>query len=332
MLPAVSLSLAALAAIAQAGPVPRDAAVQDAVSITQADLSVLSRFSRYSAAAYCNADTAAGKPIVCETPACAVVNADKGVIVQTFHTPQTDIAGYVAVVDSRKEIIFAVRGTVSNANWAVNLDFGALGSILAPGAWMHQGFFNAWAEIADPVRRAIDRTRLAHPDYKIVITGHSLGGAVATMAAAYLRGLNGYPIDLYTYGQPRVGNSVFTDLISAQPGRLFRVTHEADPVPKVPLVFMDYRHTSPEIWLTGNATDPAVWPLAQAKPCYGNLNLACNGNLSLPLVFGDHSNYFGSMNCAKGAQDEVYIPQGVKEELKGEAQADKAIIGGSGLP
>jgi hypothetical protein len=238
----------------------------------------------------------------------------------------------VAVVDSRKEIIFAVRGTVSDANWGVNLDFAPINSILVPGGRVHQGFYKAWTEIATPVRRALLKSKIQHPEYKVIITGHSLGGAIATIAAAHLRAIDGYQLDLYTYGQPRVGNNVFTDFVSWQPGRLFRVTHGNDPVPKVPLVILDYRHTSPEIWLNGNATDPERWPLNLIKTCYGSLNFACNSNLSLPITIADHSNYFGPMTCSKAASnandDDVYFPENIQDELEGETDADALLVNG----
>ncbi len=88
----------------------------------------------------------------------------------------------------------------------------------------------------------------------MVATGHSLGGAVATLAAAYLRAA-GNAVDLYTYGSPRVGNDAFANFVSAQAGLEIRVTHLDDPVPRLPPLLFSYRHTSPEYWLyDGGAT------------------------------------------------------------------------------
>lgn len=44
---------------------------------------------------------------------------------------------------------------------------------------------------------------------KIILTGHSLGGALSVMAAAYLQNLYNNVLCLYTLGQPRVGNDKF---------------------------------------------------------------------------------------------------------------------------
>jgi len=44
------------------------------------------------------------------------------------------------------------------------------------------------------------------------VTGHSLGGAVATLTAAELSTNTNYNVaDVYTYGEPRVGNKKFAD-------------------------------------------------------------------------------------------------------------------------
>lgn len=91
---------------------------------------------------------------------------------------------------------------------------------------------------------AIKRLRQENPDYKLVITGHSLGGAVATLAAAVFR-KQGLELTLYTFGSPRVGNEALAKYISAS-GTNFRVTHLNDPVPRLPPLTLGYRHIEPE--------------------------------------------------------------------------------------
>lgn len=50
------------------------------------------------------------------------------------------------------------------------------------------------------------------PNLRISVTGHSLGGAQASLAAVHLIKEGIVPqakLELYTFGQPRVGNSQF---------------------------------------------------------------------------------------------------------------------------
>lgn len=58
-----------------------------------------------------------------------------------------------------------------------------------------------------------------YPNYKVVITGHSLGGALAritTFLILYLEQFPGTNLEVYTYGEVRVGNKGFVDFMNAQ--------------------------------------------------------------------------------------------------------------------
>jgi predicted lipase len=48
-----------------------------------------------------------------------------------------------------------------------------------------------------------------HSGAKIIVTGHSLGGSLAILAAADLHKSHGKIDQVYTFGQPRVGNAQF---------------------------------------------------------------------------------------------------------------------------
>ena len=66
---------------------------------------------------------------------------------------------------------------------------------------------------------------------KLFVTGHSLGGAVATILAAYLKEQGHDPL-LYTYGSPRVGNETFVQAYSSVTH--YRHVYRRDPIPMVP--------------------------------------------------------------------------------------------------
>ena len=71
----------------------------------------------------------------------------------------------------------------------------------------------------------------------IFITGHSLGGALATLGAAYLSGWG--PAACYTFGAPRGGNKGFSSSLQTP---VYRVVNPGDPVPHVPTPLRGYRH------------------------------------------------------------------------------------------
>jgi predicted lipase len=90
------------------------------------------------------------------------------------------------------------------------------------------------------------------------VTGHSLGGALAVFAAVDLQSnfAAAGKVTLYTYGQPRVGNEVFSDFLFSQLyGRYIRVTHYDDTVAHVPPRISGFKHAGNELWFVNKIMD-----------------------------------------------------------------------------
>lgn len=238
--------------------------------------------------------------------------------------PDTQVAAYLAVVESRGQVVFVVRPTINDANWSTNCNYTTVPTDLVEGGMVHGGFHHAWSEISDDVLSNLEQVAENFPGFEFISIGHSLGGAVAAVAAAHLRAL-GYNVDIYTYGAPRIGNDILSDFISNQGGSIYRVTHNDDPIPRVPLATGDvfggqykYRHVSPEYWLTGKPEDPTQWPVEDVRVCKGALNLNCNGGRVIPNIF-QHGEYLGPMNCQTFLPPHfingVYFPDRIQKEL-----------------
>jgi hypothetical protein len=103
------------------------------------------------------------------------------------------------------------------------------------GGRVHAGFDSAFAEISDALDVVV---RTKRPEQRLWLTGHSLGGALATLAAAHLGAarIQG----LYTFGSPRVGNAAFVAELPRESH--YRLVHRADWVPTVPPEFIGYVH------------------------------------------------------------------------------------------
>lgn len=102
------------------------------------------------------------------------------------------------------------------------------------GARVHNGFLRGYALLRDGVRARVATVLAREPETHIYVTGHSLGGALATLAALDLDYRHGGGVQLVATGCPRVGNGAFAELVERRLPRLLRVSVIHDPVPGVP--------------------------------------------------------------------------------------------------
>lgn len=163
--------------------------------------------------------------------------------------------GFVAGND--KLVIVCFRGTEELVDYATDAAARPL-----PHAWgtvwgtLHTGFATAFS---DSVRQAlIDAVgELAEGGRGIWVTGHSLGGALATLAAAELAKAEHEIQGVYTFGQPRVGDQSFAKAYDDLLGkRHFRFVNNNDVVTEVPPKNFEsdnltckYRHVGQRIYI-----------------------------------------------------------------------------------
>ena len=84
-----------------------------------------------------------------------------------------------------------------------------------------------------------------YKNFRIVFTGHSLGGALAIHSAAdgIFEGLlDNHKISIFTYGQPRVGNKIFMDSFLGKVDEYYRLTHNKDIVAHLPPCVPNFHH------------------------------------------------------------------------------------------
>jgi pimeloyl-ACP methyl ester carboxylesterase len=132
------------------------------------------------------------------------------------------------------DAIIAIRGTQLIADWGTNAQLGL--SVGDGNQIVHAGFNNAFASLRQQIATFLDKWRISNPGKAIHFVGHSLGGALASLAADWAS-VNNYAsnINLYTFGSPRVGQQGFATANTHRLNQIFRCTHGADVVPKVPL-------------------------------------------------------------------------------------------------
>lgn len=106
-----------------------------------------------------------------------------------------DTTGYLAKDDTNKLIVLAFRGTQDFDNWVANLEYDLTDVDFCDGCQAHGGWWQAWMSGADDISREVDAAQADNADYKLVVTGHSLGGALAALGGSALRS-SGYSLDL----------------------------------------------------------------------------------------------------------------------------------------
>lgn len=157
----------------------------------------------------------------------------------------TDTQAFITHHD--EVILISVRGTFSNADVLRDADAHQVSFVEGIGK-AHQGFYEAYRAMRDFVLRYLDQF---HNGQRIVICGHSLGGAIALLLAEGLRRVPDarYNILLYTYGAPRAADSEFVAGASALVHH--RIVNHNDPVPSVPTPWMN---TTAKLWVPGAVT------------------------------------------------------------------------------
>jgi hypothetical protein len=218
-------------------------------------------------------------------------------LITTWNTGQmlSDSCGYVALdhgsKNSTARIIVAFRGTYSISNTIVDLstvpqeyvpypDDGGPNSTKCGDCAVHMGFYESWKNTREEILPVIKQAAQENPSYQLVVVGHSLGGAVAALAGMELQA-RGLDPTVTTFGEPRIGNQALADFVDKQFGlgtwnstnKLRRITHNADPVPHLPLAEWGYVPHSGEIYISKPDLPPEPTDLVF---CEGQMDRNCS--------------------------------------------------------
>ena len=153
------------------------------------------------------------------------------------------------VIASAKSNIIAFRGTQTQIEWWRNIQatqkkYTNLQTGQQYGK-VHQGYLKIVREQIGST--LIETVRQLDPTIPCYITGHSLGGAVATLSAIEIA-LNVPKIreqlQLYTYAAPRVGDRTFAQAHSKFIPNSYRIVNLSDSVPLVPPIKIENKFTT----------------------------------------------------------------------------------------
>jgi subtilisin family serine protease len=134
----------------------------------------------------------------------------------------------VFIASTDAAIVVAFRGTQNLANWIADL---RIAGIRRNYGVVHQGFCETYESVTDALHVHVAPLAATR---QLIFTGHSLGGAMATLALSDSV-LKWPTAPAYTFGQPRVGREDFASFACSNFGdRLFRIVNDDDLITRLP--------------------------------------------------------------------------------------------------
>ncbi|CAK9441145.1 uncharacterized protein LODBEIA_P50140 [Lodderomyces beijingensis] len=254
-----------------------------------------------------------------------------------FNTMNEVGTGFYAVDRKRKSIILVFRGSVSNRDWATDLNFMPIKYTpivyddsftdspvfiqkKCKGCQVHRGFYQFLKDNSGAIISAGVKMKNQFPDYTFLVIGHSLGAAFTVMCGIEFM-LLGYDPLVVTFGGPRVGNQEFADFADSLfdteevacrielekdfTRGFIRVVHRHDIIPSLPPL---YCHSGFEYFIDKRELPHEECDIDRRGMDHSNLFWKRNFNIHLrpsslwPERLGkfEHTHYFRKITSCKG--------------------------------
>ncbi|CAO4386935.1 unnamed protein product [Caenorhabditis nigoni] len=224
---------------------------------------------------------------------------------------------FIAISDLTNQVIISFRGTNSGGQLLSEFgdgleDYIPYTEVDGSNNTVHVGHVNVyfldamnqmWEDMVEPTTRN-------RQNYTYLITGHSLGGAMATLTAfriSFRQFSN--KIKVHTFGEPRVGDIVFASYFTDMVPYSFRVVHHSDPIPHLPPLNVDnesapgmpYHHPR-EIWYNDDFSSYVLCSDVNGEDwsCSDKLrfwNYGSKGAYRHTHYFNHFVSEYGSMGC-----------------------------------
>ncbi|KAF0682940.1 Aste57867_24953 [Aphanomyces stellatus] len=187
-----------------------------------------------------------------------------------------DTQAIVCMHRTKKRLVVAFRGSVSKAHWKTNLRFHQVPLLIhsmqgfkrstansckeRAMRWaskipllnlalprVHSGFWKAYGAVRGDLKETLRFLLDDDPDLTVYMTGHSMGGALAVLAAYDCAVHFNIDITMYNFGGPRVGNPAFMRQYNRAVPNSHRVVLDGDLVAGIPRFWGLYQHVGTEV-------------------------------------------------------------------------------------
>ncbi len=175
----------------------------------------------------------------------------------TFENKGTDTQGVFGIAYGDRFVV-AFRGSEETgiADWITDLKFAQQVYPYEEShnrrVKVHHGFIQAYKSVREAVLQAAKETAAQ----KIVTTGHSLGGGLATLCALDIQYNTGKEVSCFTYGSPKVGNRHFVESYNRRVPQTYRFVNRFDVIPLLPP--LGYEHVGALYHLDRDSTEDAL--------------------------------------------------------------------------
>jgi len=253
----------------------------------------LQTYLMYAYSAYCTEGLQNWTCFWCtKVPSVPPLNLD-----QVLYDEDTDTYGYIA--HSNNSIIIGFRGTndFSLKNWVTDFEFWRRTPYHdVPGAEVHYGWYTVYEKLKPVLLPVIRALEAKYPKYHIYTTGHSLGAALSILCAVDLAREGIQNVEVYNFGDTRVGNHAFAKYFKTMVPLTRRTTNQNDLVVHYPAEWLGYHHVATEVWFPNNVYNFTI--------CDGSgEDSNCSDSVLGDSIF-DHLGYLGfdqseghSYNC-----------------------------------
>lgn len=170
-----------------------------------------------------------------EQPSTWSILTDYDLIKSLYHDSKENLFGFVAKKD--RDVFIIIRGTKTIWEWYNNttIKYREYKS-LRGNDWGEttEGFYKIYNDLRNEINAAIQE--LNGEFSNVFISGHSLGGALATLTIPDLidKGLPPSALTVYTFASPRCGDRVFANKVNATGVQHWRIANTEDIVPSLP--------------------------------------------------------------------------------------------------
>jgi hypothetical protein len=266
------------------------------------DLNQAIKFAQLVNAAYAippgNLTNSQGKVIAAGGTTYAVVTTvysnDLATQINPQRAQQTVSIGLVLQAQGVQDVVIAIRGTEGILEWVQDARFSQIPCpFLASAGNTEDGFTDMYSSFrvgsAANAAKLIDALPTLQfpvavgPATPVVVCGHSLGGALATLLVLDVAANSPFKNPTaYTYASPRVGDSTFVATYDHMVPDTYRIANRLDIVPKLPLPPL-YDHVLGLYEINGGTTIKWTVPCEHVLNSYLHLLSIASGGAAIPL-------------------------------------------------